>query len=59
MNTNKSDANPSVKCSVTSCQNHCNNEDCCALDRIEVGADELNPTACQCVNRESFVARNS
>ncbi len=59
MNTNKSDANTSIKCSVKSCQNHCNSEDYCGLNSVKIGTHESNPTVCQCVDCESFVARNS
>ncbi len=53
------DANKSVKCSVKSCQNHCNSEDYCGLNSVKIGTHESNPTVCQCVDCESFVARNS
>lgn len=59
MNLNSTDANKSIKCSVTSCQNHCNSEDFCSLNSVKIGTHESNPTVCQCVDCESFVAKNN
>ncbi|MGN1126814.1 MAG: DUF1540 domain-containing protein, partial [Ruminococcus sp.] len=42
---------------VTSCENHNATEDYCALDTIMVGTHEPNPSQCQCVDCESFVAK--
>ncbi len=52
---NKS-ANYCIACTVTSCQNHVKTSNYCALDKIQVGTHENDPTVCQCVDCESFVA---
>ena len=46
--------NKSIKCTVTQCANHCKTADYCALNTIQVGTHESNPTMCQCVDCESF-----
>ncbi len=48
------DANPSIKCSVVQCKHHCGTVDYCALDEIQVGTHEENPTVVQCTDCESF-----
>ena len=52
---NKS-ANYCIACTVTQCQNHVKTSNYCALDKIQVGTHESNPSMCQCVDCESFVA---
>lgn len=49
--------NPSIHCKVKQCQNHCGCEDYCALDKINVNTHEKDPTVCQCVDCESFIAK--
>lgn len=51
-------ANHSIQCLVTQCQNHCGTEDYCGLDSISVNTHEKNPTVCQCIDCESFVVKN-
>lgn len=46
--------NRSIMCSVVSCQNHCDQEDFCALDRIQVGTHETDPAMNQCTDCQSF-----
>ncbi len=53
----KNRANNAIRCTVTSCDNHCANQDYCALDSITVGTHEQNPTQQQCTDCESFVAK--
>ena len=50
-------ANKCIRCTVTSCQNHCNSEDYCKLDSIQVGTHEANPTMDQCTDCQSFVKK--
>lgn len=57
-NQNSCHANHSIKCTVTQCKNHCNDEQYCALDCICVGTHEADPTVCQCTDCESFEAKN-
>lgn len=47
-------ANQSIKCSVPQCENHCQNQNYCALDCISVGTHEANPTVEECTDCESF-----
>ena len=47
-------ANHSIRCTVTSCTNHCSCEDYCSLDSIQVGTHECNPTQDQCTDCMSF-----
>lgn len=55
---NNCHANHNIRCSVVQCENHCENEQYCALESISVGTHEANPTVCQCTDCESFVAKN-
>lgn len=48
-------ANQSIKCSVQQCANHCKTKNYCALECIQVGTHELNPTMDQCTDCQSFV----
>lgn len=52
-----SSANPSIKCSVEQCKNHCQDENYCSLSNVTIGTHEPNPTVCQCVDCESFEKR--
>ncbi len=56
MKTNN--ANPSIRCSVVQCKNHCGTENYCALKEIKVGTHEENPTVIQCTDCESFELNN-
>ena len=51
-------ANKSIRCTVSQCQNHCQGVDYCALSAIEVGTHEANPTQSQCVDCNSFEVRH-
>ena len=46
--------NTSIKCTVTSCAHHCTNENYCALNAIQVGTHETNPTEVACTDCSSF-----
>jgi hypothetical protein len=50
----KSKVNQSIKCSVDQCGNHCEGQEYCALDCIQIGTHEANPTVEQCTDCESF-----
>jgi hypothetical protein len=50
----KTKANQSIKCSVDQCEYHCESKNYCALDCIQVGTHEANPTVQQCTDCESF-----
>lgn len=47
-------ANKCVECTVHQCANHCETENYCSLDRIQVGTHEANPTVDQCTDCMSF-----
>ena len=47
-------ANKSIACVVTSCTHHCNGENYCSLDKIQVGTHEANPKMDQCTDCQSF-----
>lgn len=51
-------ANKSIRCTVQQCENHCSDKDYCSLESIVIGTHEMNPTVVQCVDCESFVAKN-
>ena len=50
-------ANHSIRCTVTSCVNHCNCEDYCSLDSIQVGTHECDPKQDQCTDCQSFAKK--
>jgi hypothetical protein len=54
----KTKANQSIKCSVDQCEYHCESKDYCALDCIQVGTHESNPTVQQCTDCESFQVKS-
>lgn len=54
MECNNKNANQSIKCTVSQCAHHCDSEDYCSLNSIDVGTHESNPTETQCVDCESF-----
>ena len=49
--------NPSIRCSVANCAHHCQQENYCSLDAIQVGTHESNPTMVECTDCESFRMR--
>jgi len=51
--------NRCIECSVTSCANHSQTENYCALDKIKVGTHESNPTDVRCTNCNSFVPKSN
>ncbi|MBS5651911.1 DUF1540 domain-containing protein [bacterium 210917-DFI.7.65] len=46
--------NKAIKCSVTQCAHHCKSDNYCALNSIQVGTHEANPTEVKCTDCESF-----
>ena len=46
--------NKSIKCSVTQCAHHCKDGNYCALNSIQIGTHESNPTEVKCTDCESF-----
>lgn len=47
--------NECIKCSITNCAHHAQEENYCTLAAIEVGTHEKNPTMKECTDCESFV----
>ena len=54
MNFDCSNANKSIKCTVSQCKYHCNTKDYCSLETITVGTHEMNPTESKCTDCKSF-----
>ena len=46
--------NQSIRCTVESCAHHCQGQDYCGLDSIQVGAHTCSPGADQCTDCQSF-----
>lgn len=46
--------NPSIACTVSSCEHHAESENYCTLSIIKVGTHESNPTQVECTDCESF-----
>lgn len=49
--------NTSIRCSVNNCAHHCGDQQYCALDAIQVGTHEENPTQPECTDCQSFRVR--
>lgn len=46
--------NTAIHCTVTSCLNHCRNEQYCGLSSIRIGTHEKSPQMDQCTDCLSF-----
>jgi hypothetical protein len=46
--------NTSIHCTVCNCVNHCQSQDYCGLNAVQIGTHESNPTEKQCVDCDSF-----
>ena len=46
--------NTSVHCTVDNCANHCQNQDYCGLNSVQIGTHETNPTKDECEDCKSF-----
>lgn len=47
-------ANTSIHCTVANCANHCQNQQYCSLNTVQIGTHEANPTQDKCVDCQSF-----
>ena len=47
-------ANKSIECTVHQSANHCEGENYCSLDRMQVGTHEACPAGDQCTDCMSF-----
>ena len=47
-------ANKCIACTVQQCAYHCDTENYCSLEHIQVGTHEMNPTDEQCTDCKSF-----
>ncbi|HEY5586898.1 MAG TPA: DUF1540 domain-containing protein [Ruminiclostridium sp.] len=54
MNTDK---NTCIQCTISKCANHSKSEEYCALNQIQVGTHESDPTVVQCTDCQSFVKK--
>lgn len=50
-------ANRCIACTVTQCKYHCDTENYCSLEKIQVGTHEADPTVKQCTDCMSFVKK--
>ena len=50
-------ANHCIRCTVNQCKHHCNAENYCSLECIEVGTHETDPTVKPCTDCMSFVKK--
>jgi len=46
--------NSSIHCTVSNCANHCQGQDYCGLNAVQIGTHESNPTKTECVDCNSF-----
>ena len=46
--------NTSIRCTVNNCAHHCQDQNYCALNTVQIGTHETNPTEVQCVDCQSF-----
>ena len=46
--------NSSIHCTVSNCSNHCQGQDYCGLNTVQIGTHESNPTKTECVDCNSF-----
>ena len=49
--------NKAIACSIYNCVNHCQDEDYCALKKIQVGTHENDPDQVECTDCQSFEER--
>ena len=47
-------ANKCIECTVKQCAYHCDTENYCSLDKIQVGTHESDPTVEECTDCRSF-----
>ena len=46
--------NQSIRCTVASCAHHCQDQDYCGLNAIQVGTHESQPSQDRCTDCQSF-----
>ena len=51
-------ANKAIGCTVSQCKYHCDSENYCSLDKIQVVTHESNPTMSQCTDCSTFEPKN-
>ena len=47
-------ANRCIQCTVSQCKHHCESENYCSLEKIQIGTHETDPTVKQCTDCMSF-----
>lgn len=50
-------ANRSIQCTVTQCKHHCDAENYCSLEQIQVGTHETDPSVKECTDCMSFAKK--
>lgn len=50
--------NESIECTVKQCAYHCDRQNYCSLDTVQIGTHEEDPKVVQCVDCNSFVAKD-
>ena len=53
----KNTPNYNIRCCVTSCANHCAQEEYCALDCVRIGTHEAHPQMEECTDCQSFIRK--
>ena len=56
---NNCQANQSIACTVQQCRYHCENQNYCSLEKIQVGTHEAHPTVVECTDCQSFKGKES
>ena len=51
--------NNSIACTVNNCAYHCQEENYCSLDKIQVGTHESDPRQKECTDCDSFKLKSS
>ena len=46
--------NSSIHCTVSNCTHHCQDQNYCGLNAVQIGTHESNPTKTECVDCNSF-----
>ena len=54
----KMNVNRCIAWTVTQCAHHCDGQDYCSLDKIQVGTHETDPTVDQCTDCRSFAKKH-
>ena len=56
---NNCQANQSIACTVQQCRYHCENQNYCSLEKIQVGTHEAHPKVVDCTDCQTFKVKES